>query len=164
MGLFKKESFLVDVSIEKAQAVFEKVTGEYGKLMRESYDKHPFTGTIKPGKFSIMPNLPNMAVKLKGTFASEGIGTTRVNVEGRLRFGKLFFAILIGATLIPSFIFIVYMLFSDEGMIAPSIGVAMIIVAILSSAFFAIFGFPKSRYRQSIYELMRKLDNHDVVI
>lgn len=164
MGLFKKESIMVDVPVDKAQAVFEKITGEYGKLVRESYDRFPFTGTIKPGRFSITPNMPNMAVKLKGTFASEGIGTTRVTIEGRLVFGKLLFAILIGAVLIPSFAFIIYMLFTDEGMITPSIGVAMIIIAILSSAFFGVFGFPNSRYKQSIYELMRKLDNHDVVI
>ena len=164
MGLFKKESILVDVPVDKAQAVFEKITGEYGKLVRESYARFPFTGTIKAGKFSMTPNLPNMAVKLKGSFASEGIGTTRITIEGRLVVGKLLFAILIGAILLPSFIFIVYMLFSDEGMIGPSFGVAMIVVAILSSAFFAIFGFPNSRYRQSIYELMRKMDNHEVVI
>jgi hypothetical protein len=164
MSLFKTHTVVFDVPIDKAQAVLEKITGEYGKLIRDSYDKHPFTGTVTKEKFRLIPNLPGASVKLKGTIQSEAMNKTRMEVSGTLMFIKVFLFLFVGITMTAFFSFLIYMFFTAEGFGAITLVLLFLPALFLSAIFFKIFGFPKSNYNNSLYVLMRKIDNHEVVI
>lgn len=163
MGYFKDETLVVDIPADKAQQVFEKITGEYGKIIREDYNIKPFTGTIKDGSFSIIPNLPGLSVKLKGTFESEGMGKTRINISGSLLVGRLIVLVFFLVCLLPIGGLIGGLMFVEDGSL---VGLCMIgVLALITAAItYSVMKFPRSCYNLAILELMRKMDNHELVL
>jgi len=143
MSLFKTHTLLFDVPVDKVQEVLEKITGDYGKLVRDSYDKHPFTGTVTDKKFRLIPNLTGASVKLKGSIQSEAMNKTRMEISGTLMFIKVFLFLFVGATMLSFISFIIYMLFTVEGFGAITFVLLFIPALILSAIFFKIFGYPK---------------------
>ncbi|MFT4602249.1 MAG: hypothetical protein ACI857_002435 [Arenicella sp.] len=163
MGFFKTHSIICDLPIDKAQAVAEKITGEFGKFVRESYDRYPFTGTVKEGKFSMMPNVQGNAIKLKGTIQSENMNQVRIDVEGHFMAMKFILFLFISIPiLIMAGMLVSTMIIVDHQWI----GLLAIFFPLLFIAhlFFRILGQPKSDYDEHVYELMRKMDRHELVL
>jgi len=163
MNLFKTHILFFDVPVDKVQEVLEKITGDYGKLIRDSYDKHPFTGTVTKEKFRLIPNLTGASVKLKGSIQSEAMNKTRMEISGTLMFIKVFVFLFVGITMLSLFAFLIYMLFTVEGFGAITFVLLFVPTLLLSAIYFKIFGYSKSNYNDSIYILMRKIDNYEVI-
>lgn len=163
MKFMKPYSFSINCSSETAHAVLEKITGEYGKLVRENFDIKPFTGTIKKESFKLIPNLPNESFKIKGNFYAEGSNQTKIEVNGSLLMGKLILAAVFIGLFGISFIMLVGVLIS-EGSIIAGIGVLIIGLTIIISSFQAFMGWPISRYNEFVHHLIRKLDNHKLTL
>lgn len=163
MSLFKSHSLVLDIPKEKAHAVLEKITGEYGKLIRENYDLKPFTGTIKESEFSIIPNLSSTSIKLKGKISSENMTKTRLEIKGEFLILKflafLFVALSVGGLLISLATVIIM---TDH----PLLGALTIFFPILViwQLFYLIIGHARSDYNDATYQLMRKMDLHEYVL
>lgn len=163
MSMFKSHSILLNIPKDKAQAVLEKITGEYGKLIRENYDLKPFTGTVKEDGFSIIPNLSSASIKLKGKLSSENMNQTRLEIKGEFLIMKLiafvFVTLAVGGLLISLSSVIVM---TEH----PILGLLTVFFPILViwQLFYLVLGHPKSDCNDAIYQLMRKMDLHEYVL
>jgi hypothetical protein len=163
MGFFKPHIIVCNVPIEKAQAVMEKITGEFGKFVRDSYDRHPFTGKINDKSFTIMPNRQHNAIKLKGKINSENMNQVRVEVKGQFMVSRMILFLLIALPVLALTILLIStVVVSTQHLI----GLVAIFFPLLFLAhiYHLILGQPKSDYNEHVYELMRKMDRHELVL
>ena len=163
MSLFKSYSILLDIPQDKAQAVLEKITGEYGKLIRENYDLKPFTGTIKDKSFTLIPNLSSASIKLKGSVMSEGMNKTRLEIKGELLLLKFIAFLFVGLSVAGLLMSLSVTILMTEN---PILGALTIFfpVLIIWQLYYLILGHPKSNYNDAVYQLMRKMDLHEYVL
>jgi len=163
MSFFKSHSILLDIPKDKAQAVLEKITGEYGKLIRENYELKPFTGTIKENEFSIIPNHSSASIKLKGKISSESMNKTRLDIKGEFLiikfFAFLFVSLAVGGLLLS----LSSVIIMTEHPLLGALTIFFPILVILQ-LFYLIIGHPKSNYNDATYQLMRKMDLHEYVL
>jgi hypothetical protein len=163
MPLFKPHTIICDISPEKAEAVISKITGEYGKIIRESYDLKPFTGSVKEKKFKLIPNHSQASIKLKGSIQNEGLRSTRIELTGHFLTGKLLLFILLMGSVGLALGIISVTLLMTESVLFGSLSIFFPILVVWQ-LYHLVLGYPRSQYNQASYELMRKLDLHEYVI
>lgn len=163
MSMFKSYSILLDIPKDKAQAVLEKITGEYGKLIRENYELKPFTGTIKEKSFGIIPNHSSASIKLKGTVLAEGMNKTRLEITGQILLIKLVLFLFVGLSVAGMLMALSFTIIMTSN---PVLGACTIFfpILIIWQLFYLILGHPKSDYNDAVYQLMRKMDLHEYVL
>ena len=163
MSIFRSHSILLDIPKDKAHAVLDKITGEYGKLIRENYDLKPFTGTIKESNFSIIPNLSSASIKLKGTISSENMNKTRLEIKGEFLIIKfiafIFVALALGGLLLSLSSVVIMTTHPVLGMLT-----VFFPILVIWQLFYLMIGHPKSDYKDATYQLMRKMDLHEYVL
>jgi len=163
MGFFKPHTIVCDLPIDKAQGVMEKITGEFGKFVRDSYDRHPFTGKVSDKSFTVMPNRQHNAIKIKGQITSENMNQVKIELKGQFMISRLILFLFIALPVLALTVLLIStVVLSTEHLI----GLVAIFFPILFIAhiFHVILGQPVSDYNEHVYELMRKMDRHELVL
>lgn len=164
MKIFPEHTFIVDIPQSKAQAVIEKITGEFGKLQRDDFNVKPFTGTVKESSFRIAPNNPNTSVRLRGTIQSEGMSKSRITVKGSMHIGRIVILLMIAIPLCSLVGTAIGISIMDQEVNGVIITIIMGLLLLGTIVMIGSAKYPGDQYDRAVQELIRKLDIHDLVL
>ena len=161
MNLYKEYRIKLDIPVEDAQLVLRKITDSKTRVIRTNYDSIPFTGKVTKDKFLLKPNVVRNVIHLKGIVEYDNPTSSVLVIKGGFRIARLIGNVFILSILSMIFAFILTMFFQDEGIVA--ILPLFTAIFLLVNGIFFTFQLPANLYRSSVYAIMRKMDNHDVI-